>query len=145
MSHFLKHQSLKSLLLLGSFALAACSGMASKPAKQANQDWPSFGRDYSNQRLSPLTQINPKNDQKAQLISFAKKLIFCALTSYDVRLRSRTNKEQSNNTETPTIATALHAVNRMPNSSPRPPLRRAALCPNSRRTLRSRARTCARD
>lgn len=26
-----------------------------------SKEWPSFGRDYSNQRMSPLTQINPKN------------------------------------------------------------------------------------
>ena len=66
-----------------------------------------------------LPQINPNNDQKAQLISFANNLLFCALTGYDVRSRSRTNKEQSNNIETPTIARALHAVNRMPNSKHR--------------------------
>ncbi|MEZ0232088.1 MAG: pyrroloquinoline quinone-dependent dehydrogenase [Methylophilaceae bacterium] len=29
--------------------------------KPANKDWPSFGRDYSNQRFSPLEQINRDN------------------------------------------------------------------------------------
>ncbi len=35
---------------------------ATKPASSANnQDWQSFGRDYTSQRFSPATQINTKN------------------------------------------------------------------------------------
>ncbi len=40
---------------------------ASKAVIANTQDWPSFGRDYSNQRLSPLTQINPNNVNKLGL------------------------------------------------------------------------------
>ena len=40
--------------------LQAC--VANKTANQLiNQDWPSFGRDYTSQRFSPATQINTKN------------------------------------------------------------------------------------
>jgi len=48
------------VLLAGSLAISACSGIAGKQSS-ANKDWPSFGRDYTNQRMSPLTQINSQN------------------------------------------------------------------------------------
>ena len=32
-----------------------------------SQEWPSFGRDYSNQRMSPLTQITPENVKNTTL------------------------------------------------------------------------------
>ncbi|MFZ3088156.1 MAG: PQQ-binding-like beta-propeller repeat protein [Methylotenera sp.] len=48
------------VLLAGSFAISACSGIAGKQSS-TNKDWPSFGRDYTNQRMSPLTQVNSQN------------------------------------------------------------------------------------
>src|SRR5689334_21410787 len=50
-------------VLLASVVLAAC---AQNPAvkNSANSEWPSYGRDYSNQRFSPLTQINRDNVTK---------------------------------------------------------------------------------
>ena len=35
--------------------------MPNQEASLIGKDWPSFGRDYTNQRLSPLTQINQQN------------------------------------------------------------------------------------
>jgi glucose dehydrogenase len=47
------------IILLAFFSLSAC---ATKPdAVTQRQDWPSFGGDYTNQRMSPLTQINRTN------------------------------------------------------------------------------------
>lgn len=62
----------KSVLLLSCFTMLSCSGLASKQAGNTNsevsgKDWPSFGRDYTNQRLSPLTQINQHNVKKLKL------------------------------------------------------------------------------
>ncbi|GBG13990.1 pyrrolo-quinoline quinone [Novimethylophilus kurashikiensis] len=45
-----------------SLLVSAC---ATSPTATKNADWPSYGRDYSNQRYSPLTQIN--RDNVAQL------------------------------------------------------------------------------
>lgn len=58
-----------SVLLLLAISLSACSGLTQKNGAKvkdsqtlsASSEWPSFGRDLSNQRLSPLTQINPQN------------------------------------------------------------------------------------
>lgn len=35
--------------------------------KASDKEWPSFGRDFTNQRLSPLTQINPENVKDLKL------------------------------------------------------------------------------
>lgn len=44
--------------------LQACAANQNKTAQQANnQDWPSFGRDFTSQRFSPNTQINQQNVQ----------------------------------------------------------------------------------
>ena len=53
----------KGLVLLSCFAMMSCTGLANKPvtAEHIDKDWPSFGRDFTNQRLSPLTQINQSN------------------------------------------------------------------------------------
>jgi len=48
------------VLLAGSLAVSACSGIAGKQSS-ADKDWPGFGRDYTNQRMSPLTQVNSQN------------------------------------------------------------------------------------
>lgn len=53
---------LNSLLLLSAAGLAACAGVSSHKLA-ADKEWPSFGRDYTNQRMSPLTQINTENVQ----------------------------------------------------------------------------------
>lgn len=47
-------------LLLTCLAISACSSLSGKQAS-ANKDWPSYGRDYTNQRMSPLTEINSQN------------------------------------------------------------------------------------
>jgi glucose dehydrogenase len=64
-SNSLSKTSLLGLVLLSSLVMVACSN---SPARQPNdhlsasdKDWPSFGRDFTNQRLSPLTQINQQN------------------------------------------------------------------------------------
>jgi glucose dehydrogenase len=50
--------------------LTACSALQPKDATTAaishaaNSEWPSFGRDYSNQRFSPLDQVNRDNVAK---------------------------------------------------------------------------------
>lgn len=59
-----------SILLL-SACLLACVQKTSdiRPENSLTQskEWPSFGRDYSNQRMSPLTQITPKNVKNVEL------------------------------------------------------------------------------
>jgi glucose dehydrogenase len=50
-------QRLSPVLML-SLLVSAC---ATAPTASKNADWPSYGRDYSNQRYSPLTQINRDN------------------------------------------------------------------------------------
>lgn len=65
---FLTRPRLKALALLCCLGLSACTGLANKPAAaQKNSEWPSFGLDYSNQRLSPLTQINQHNVKDLKL------------------------------------------------------------------------------
>lgn len=71
---FLSVKTLQSFLIisLSSLVLLACAPAYSvKQNTAANLDeskeWPSFGRDLSNQRLSPLTQVNPENVNKLQL------------------------------------------------------------------------------
>lgn len=54
-------------------ALAACTSVSTMDKTTANiahtqvAEWPSFGRDYSNQRFSPLGQINRENVDKLGL------------------------------------------------------------------------------
>ena len=56
-THFFKSVCIALLLVL-----QACAVSQNKSAKQANnQDWPSFGRDFTSQRFSPSTQINQQN------------------------------------------------------------------------------------
>lgn len=56
----------KPLLLLSVLSVAACAGNMHKQLTESKQ-WPSFGRDYSNQRMSPLTQINVDNVKELTL------------------------------------------------------------------------------
>ncbi|MSP86870.1 MAG: pyrrolo-quinoline quinone [Methylotenera sp.] len=65
----LKPRAAHCVALLSCLTLLSCSGLANKQSTTAcvDQDWPSFGRDFTNQRLSPLTQINPQNVQHLQL------------------------------------------------------------------------------
>ena len=55
-----------SLLALSVITLTACAGVGNKHLTD-NKEWPSFGRDYTNQRMSPLTQINTRNAEKLGL------------------------------------------------------------------------------
>jgi glucose dehydrogenase len=59
----------KGLVLFSCFAMMSCTGLANKPVttKRIDKDWPSFGRDFTNQRLSPLTQINQSNVKDLKL------------------------------------------------------------------------------
>lgn len=54
-----------TLLVAGTIVLHGCAQQPTAPAGQTAQEWPSYGRDYSNQRYSPLTRIN--RDNVAQL------------------------------------------------------------------------------
>lgn len=57
----------RSIILFGVVvSVAACSGPAQYKAT-SSQDWPVYGGDYSNQRLSPLTQINADNVKNLSL------------------------------------------------------------------------------
>lgn len=57
---------LKTLSVLGVLILSACAGDMHKQLTES-KEWPSFGRDYSNQRMSPLTQINVDNVKQLTL------------------------------------------------------------------------------
>lgn len=46
---------------LGVCTLSGCKTLNYSQAEANNQDWKSFGRDYTSQRFSPATQINTKN------------------------------------------------------------------------------------
>jgi len=48
-------------LVVGAFALVSCSTMSGGSSASTEKEWPSFGRDFTNQRMSPLTQINTEN------------------------------------------------------------------------------------
>ncbi|HYG32875.1 MAG TPA: pyrrolo-quinoline quinone, partial [Methylophilaceae bacterium] len=60
-----------ALITLAFIVIASLHGCAAQPRQpdlvtqhivQASAaEWPSFGRDYSNQRFSPLAQINQEN------------------------------------------------------------------------------------
>jgi glucose dehydrogenase len=56
-------KSLKIVIASSFFAFIGCAGNnyhANAPIAEVN-DWSSFGRDYSSQRFSPITQINTQN------------------------------------------------------------------------------------
>jgi glucose dehydrogenase len=55
-----------SMLALSVMTLAACAGVGNQHIN-SSKDWPSYGRDYTNQRMSPLTQINAQNVGKLGL------------------------------------------------------------------------------
>ena len=57
---------LKIMALLGCLVITACAGTVNQQLI-SNKEWPSFGRDYTNQRLSPLTQVNQQNVKDLQL------------------------------------------------------------------------------
>ncbi|HSH53436.1 MAG TPA: PQQ-binding-like beta-propeller repeat protein [Methylotenera sp.] len=61
MNSFNRYVVLAALLC----TFTACSSQPKLAAQ--TQEWPSFGRDYTNQRLSPLTQINQKNVKDLKL------------------------------------------------------------------------------
>ena len=67
MKHALFKSPTRLILLALSLILAACSGNMIKQSVQQNKDWPSFGRDYANQRFSPLNQINDNNVKNLSL------------------------------------------------------------------------------
>lgn len=56
-----KHVRIGAVGLLGLLAISSCTSLPNQKVSSADKDWPSFGRDYTNQRLSPLTQINQQN------------------------------------------------------------------------------------
>lgn len=56
----------KLIALFASLIITACASTGTQQLA-SNKDWPSFGRDYTNQRLSPLTQINQQNVKDLQL------------------------------------------------------------------------------
>ncbi len=77
-----KSTSFRSVVLFGCLAITACSGMANKQSNLENKDWPSFGRDYTNQRLSPLTQINQQNVKDLKLAWQFKSGVVCNFSSH---------------------------------------------------------------
>ncbi|MES2181507.1 MAG: PQQ-binding-like beta-propeller repeat protein, partial [Pseudomonadota bacterium] len=63
----LKQTLVTSLVLFATLTISACVSLTDKPSASTNEDWPNYGRDYTNQRLSPLTQINQQNVKNLQL------------------------------------------------------------------------------
>lgn len=55
-----------SLLVLAALTISSCAGNIGKQLSDS-REWPSFGRDYSNQRMSPLTQVNTSNVKNLSL------------------------------------------------------------------------------
>ena len=64
-SRLLKRSVLPTLALFSCIFMGAA--FADDQPNLASKEWPSFGGDFSNQRLSPLTQINQKNVKNLQL------------------------------------------------------------------------------
>ncbi|ACT48120.1 pyrroloquinoline quinone-dependent dehydrogenase [Methylotenera mobilis] len=58
---------LSPLLVVATVTMSACSGLGNQHTASTEKDWPLHGRDYTNQRLSPLTQINTQNINKLSL------------------------------------------------------------------------------
>jgi glucose dehydrogenase len=55
------------LLFLHLLFISACSSEYGSPSDRLSEDWPLYGRDYSNQRYSSLKQINAENVEQLQL------------------------------------------------------------------------------
>ena len=64
-SRLLKRSVLPTLALFSCIFMGAA--FADDQPNLASKEWPSFGGDFSNQRLSPLTQINQHNVKNLQL------------------------------------------------------------------------------
>lgn len=62
-----KQALVTSFVLLATLTIFACAGLYGRQSASTNEDWPNYGRDYTNQRLSPLTQINQQNVKNLQL------------------------------------------------------------------------------
>lgn len=60
-------QSTGLVLLFSCLVISACSGLAEKQTN-IGKGWPSYGRDYTNQRMSPLMQINTQNVKDLSLV-----------------------------------------------------------------------------
>ena len=56
----MKNYFFKTLFLSYFLLVVSCSQLQNKSSAK-NDDWPSFGRDYTSQRFSPATQINTSN------------------------------------------------------------------------------------
>lgn len=57
----------KAPLVMYALMLASCTTISDNSSSAIEKEWPSFGRDYTNQRMSPLTQINTENVKKLSL------------------------------------------------------------------------------
>lgn len=57
----LKNISIKTFLACGALFVASCTTIPGESPAAMDKEWPSYGRDYTNQRMSPLTQINTGN------------------------------------------------------------------------------------
>lgn len=66
--HLIPYKSIAShmLVIAATTAMVACSGL-SHHFDSSRQEWPVYGGDYTNQRLSPLTQINTDNVKNLSL------------------------------------------------------------------------------
>ncbi len=59
----MKNYFFKTLFLTYFLLVVSCSPLQNK-SSATNNDWPSFGRDYTSQRFAPATQINVSNVNK---------------------------------------------------------------------------------
>ena len=58
---------MKCFFILQLLLITACSPEENRPEENYTADWPLYGRDYSNQRFSPLEQINLENINQLKL------------------------------------------------------------------------------
>ncbi len=58
---------MKCFFILQLLLVTACSPEENRPEESHIADWPLYSRDYSNQRLSPLEQINLENINQLKL------------------------------------------------------------------------------
>lgn len=58
---------MKCFFILQLLLVTACSPEENRPEEYHTADWPLYGRDYSNQRFSPLEQINLENINQLKL------------------------------------------------------------------------------